>query len=467
MTVSQGADNHVDTRPEEYTSISLCTGYGGIEIALREAVRISTLCYVEIGVEVCEILVNLMEQELIDEAPIWSDLTNFPVDIFRDRCDILQGGFPCQPFSFAGKRLQENDPRNLWPSVARIIRGVRPSVIFLENVPGILPYYFDTIRPELSEMGYVVSEGLFSASVDGGAPQKRQRLFILAYSPGTRMQRRGMPQHLTDYLDELALSDHGGHLAAPIGRGQQGEIHDRGEDRENNPGQPERVRSARDASQPVADTGSERGEGRELYAGDEPEASGRGQTGASRSSGEANVADTEGSDARPAHQEGVRGREPEDEIGSRSSIIRRPEGELGDTSEPGLQGEEHRIPRDAPEPDAGLADSDSGLGDHEEEEVFPGGEPSESGSSFPLFPPEPNDARGWQWVLSRWPQLSPTYCKEGHDLQPDLSTLTRRVRGVVDGPATGLDKRLRAVGNGVVPITCALAFHTLGRGRIF
>ena len=378
----QGVDNHVDTRTEEYTSISLCSGYGGIELALRQAIRTRTLCYVEIGVEVCEILVNLMDQELIDEAPIWSDLTNFPVDIFRDRCDILQGGFPCQPFSFAGKRLQENDPRNLWPSVARVIRGVRPSVVFLENVPGILPYYFDTIRPELSEMGYVVSEGLFSAGVDGGAPQKRQRLFILAYSEGTRLQRRGIPRHLADYLDELALA------------GQQHQQLQR--------------RGLRPESQ---------GEGNEL-------------------------ADTEGIYSRSAHQEGVRGREPEDEIGSRSSTIRRPEGELGDTSEPGLQGEEHRIPRDAPEPDAELAE-------------------------LPLFPPGPNDSRGWEWVLSRWPQLSPTYCKEGHDLQPDLSTLTSRVRRVVDGPATGVDKRLRAVGNGVVPITCALAFHTLGRGRIF
>ena len=90
------------------------------------------------------------------------------------------GSPPCQPFSVAGAQRGEDDPRNLWPDTARLIRGLGVPIVFLENVPGILRYYFDTIRPELREMGYEVTEGLFSAA-ETGAPHKRQRLFILGY----------------------------------------------------------------------------------------------------------------------------------------------------------------------------------------------------------------------------------------------------------------------------------------------
>jgi site-specific DNA-cytosine methylase len=376
----------VDTCPDEYTSLSLCSGYGGIELGLREVVRTRTLCYVEIGVEVCEILVNLMEQKLIDEAPIWSDLATFPDDLFCDRVDIVMGGFPCQPFSNAGLQKGAFDPRNLWPSVSRVIRGVRPSVVFLENVPGILPYYFSTIRPELREMGYVVTEGLFSAGVDGGAPQRRQRIFILAYSEGTRLQRRGIPRLLADYIDELADT-----AGAELPRWLSGE---------------------------------EGGQGIPLS---EPAPQGRG------------LADA-GQQYQQLQRRGIR---PESEReGSELA--------LPDSSEAGRQ-----IRHDSPVwPSEGQTS-----------EPRPGQRGREL-AELPLFPPGPNDSRGWEWSLSQWPQLSPTYCKEGHDVQADLSAAPRGVRRVVDGSVSGVDKRLRATGNGVVPIVAALAFHTLGRGRI-
>jgi len=461
--VSQGVDSHVGTRPEEYTSISLCSGYGGIEIALRQAIRTRTLCYVEIGVEVCEILVNLMEQELIDEAPIWTDLTNFPVDLFRDRVDIVQGGFPCQPFSVAGLQKGTEDPRNLWPSVSRVIRGIRPSVVFLENVPGILPYYFETIRPELVQMGYVVTEGLFSAGVDGGAPQRRQRLFILAYSEGTRLQRRGIPRHLTDYLDELALFSDNGHLGSPIGRGQPGEVHDGGEEGENGAGQPERVRSARDASQQVAHTEG-RDVGKPIIQGSDGREAGVPSAGEGdgcfcREDGESTgLADTEcGATERCGYE--MEGTPPANQgTGHQRQRIRPDTGDGGDELAHAFISNDSRIFREGE-----LCESHEGGSRWERNAQTGSRQPTE----LPLFPPGPNDARGWEWVLSRWPQLSPTYCKEGHDVQPDLSAAPSRVCGMADGSMSGVDKRLRAVGNGVVPITCALAFHTLGRGRIF
>jgi len=82
---------------------------------------------------------------------------------------------------------------------------------------------------------------------------------------------------------------------------------------------------------------------------------------------------------------------------------------------------------------------------------------------LPLYLPGPNDHAGWEWLLARWPGLAPTYCKEGHDVQPEMPTTQRDIRGASHGAPTGVDRRLRAVGNGVVPAVSAKAFRELAR----
>ena len=131
-----------------------------------------------------------MEDGSLDKAPIWSDLTTFDPEPWRGRVDIIAGGFPCQPFSVAGRKRGADDERNLWPHVARLAERLGLPTLFLENVPGILRYYWDVIRPELQEMGYRVAEGLFTAS-ETGAPHKRERLFILAHTVIDRDRGRG------------------------------------------------------------------------------------------------------------------------------------------------------------------------------------------------------------------------------------------------------------------------------------
>ena len=161
--------------------LSLCSGYEGIGLGLKRLLpNLRTVAYVEIEAYACSRLVSAMEEELLDPAPIWTNIKTFPFREFRGCVDILTGGFPCQPFSQAGQRKSTEDPRHLFPYILEGIRECRPAIVFLENVPGILEYYFSTIRPELREMEYEVTEGLFSAS-ETGAPHKRQRIFILAY----------------------------------------------------------------------------------------------------------------------------------------------------------------------------------------------------------------------------------------------------------------------------------------------
>ena len=179
---------------EKLTHISLCTGYGGIDLGLKRAIgSVSTVCYVEIEAFVIENLVAKIEAELIDPAPIFTNLKTFPWKHFSGRVDILSGGFPCQPFSAAGKRGGDEDPRHLWPYIVDGIKRLgRPTVVFFENVEGILssklkgdqwsdpegtPILLHVHR-ELERMGYRATSGVFSAA-EVGATHRRKRVFIL------------------------------------------------------------------------------------------------------------------------------------------------------------------------------------------------------------------------------------------------------------------------------------------------
>ena len=163
------------------THLGLCAGYGGIELGLKRifhALRTVALCEIE-GFAIAN-LVAKMEAGLLDAAPIWSDLKTLPWKEFSGKVDILTGGYPCQPFSAAGKRLGKNDPRHLWPGIANGIRILQPRVLCFENVDGHISLGLREVIEELGELGYKATWGIFSAR-EVGAPHQRKRVFILAY----------------------------------------------------------------------------------------------------------------------------------------------------------------------------------------------------------------------------------------------------------------------------------------------
>jgi DNA (cytosine-5)-methyltransferase 1 len=174
--------NIMDVDHSTSPHISLCTGCGGIDLGLRRVIpSLRTVLYVEIEAFNAANLASKMQSNCLDEAPIWTDLKTIPVDGFRDKVFAISGGYPCQPFSFCGKRegTADKDGRHLWPYCRRAVRAIRPIVCFWENVEGHISLGLSTVVSDMEEDGYKTTWGLFSAQVDAEAPHQRKRVFIL------------------------------------------------------------------------------------------------------------------------------------------------------------------------------------------------------------------------------------------------------------------------------------------------
>jgi DNA (cytosine-5)-methyltransferase 1 len=191
------------------THLGLCAGYGGIELGLKRAIpSLRTIALCEIEAFAIANLVSKMEAGLMDPAPIWPDLKTFPWAAFRDRVDILTGGYPCQPFSAAGQRKGKQDPRHLWPWIADGIRLLRPQICFFENVEGHISLGLSDVIEDLAGMGYRTTWGIFSAS-ECGAPHQRKRVFIMAVASGLG-SAAGISGSLQRHERQSGESDDGG-----------------------------------------------------------------------------------------------------------------------------------------------------------------------------------------------------------------------------------------------------------------
>ena len=192
----------MDTTQKLPAVLSLCSGYGGIERGLSLAGFMHrVVAHVEIETFAIANLVAKMEAGQMDAAPVWSNLKTLPVEPFRDRVDILTGGYPCQPFSAAGKRLGEEDPRHLWPYIKEIIRAVRPVRCFFENVEGHISLGLREVISDLESLGYTTAWGIFSAR-EVGAPHQRKRVYIMADSSDPRSSRtRIESQHSNEIVE--------------------------------------------------------------------------------------------------------------------------------------------------------------------------------------------------------------------------------------------------------------------------
>ncbi len=186
---SSGAQmSDVDCTQELPTVLSLCAGYGGIERGLELAeYQHRTIAHVEIEAFAAANLVAKMEAGKLVPAPVWTDLKTLPAHCFRDRVDVLTGGYPCQPFSAAGLRKGTEDPRHLWPYIYDHVRTIRPVRCFFENVEGHISLGLRQVIDDLEGLGYATTWGIFSAS-EVGAPHQRKRVYILAHANSAGQQ---------------------------------------------------------------------------------------------------------------------------------------------------------------------------------------------------------------------------------------------------------------------------------------
>ena len=166
--------------------LSLFTGIGGLDLAAEWA-GFKTVGQVEIN-DYC----NKVLEKHWPDVPRWRDVFELTGKEIEESCgsvSLLSGGFPCQPFSCAGKRRGTEDERYLWDELLRIICDVRPKWFVGENVRGLLSIdagrTFGRILSDLAENGYCVGWLCYGAG-DVGAPHRRERVFIVAHPIGTR-----------------------------------------------------------------------------------------------------------------------------------------------------------------------------------------------------------------------------------------------------------------------------------------
>jgi DNA (cytosine-5)-methyltransferase 1 len=126
-------------------------------------------------------------------AESFNDITKTDFTPYANRIDVLTGGFPCQPYSTAGKRKGKDDERHLWPEMLRAIREIQPDWVVGENVRGIINWsngmVFNEIQTDLEVSGYEVFPFLLPAC-GVNAPHERYRTWFIAYSAKFRQQKR-------------------------------------------------------------------------------------------------------------------------------------------------------------------------------------------------------------------------------------------------------------------------------------
>lgn len=166
----------------DFRGLSFCAGYAGLDLGLHIAEpNYRTVGFVEREGHAAAALVARMEDQALGQAPIWDDLRSFDGRPWRGRVHLLTAGYPCQPFSLSGARRGADDPRHLWPDIARIVEEVAPEWVFCENVEGHLSLGFPDVVASLQELGYTTKAGLFTAR-EAGASHRRRRLFLLAHA---------------------------------------------------------------------------------------------------------------------------------------------------------------------------------------------------------------------------------------------------------------------------------------------
>jgi len=140
------------------------------------------VCAVEIESYPRQVLLQRQRDGILPKFPIWDDINTFDGKPWRGKVDIVCGGFPCQDISSAGKGAGIEGKRSgLWGEMARVVSEVRPRFVFVENSPMLTSRGLYRVLGDLAELGYDARWCVLGAD-DTGAPHRRKRIWILAYT---------------------------------------------------------------------------------------------------------------------------------------------------------------------------------------------------------------------------------------------------------------------------------------------
>ncbi len=168
--------------------VSACSGGAGLDIAVDRALGGLARCvlYVEREAFAAAYQGDQAAQARLAEAPVWSDVSTVPVDVLaglhrlaQKHPMVITAGFPCQPWSCAGKRRKRDDERWIWDDIAALLHEVRPGIVVLENVPGLIDGGLEPVLGTLAEVGLDAAWCVLPAAAVG-APMVGFRLFICA-----------------------------------------------------------------------------------------------------------------------------------------------------------------------------------------------------------------------------------------------------------------------------------------------
>ena len=184
--------------------LDLFSGIGGFSLGLESAGLVETVAFCDFD-KYCQQLLK----KNFPGVPIYEDVKELNYDKLKadgiDTIDIITGGYPCQPFSVAGRKKGEEDPRHVWPEMFRLVQELRPTWVIGENVGGHIKLGLDTVLENLESKGY--STRTFSISASSiGANHKRERVWIIANLADSQRKRL---EGLNEKSSPLSRKDQG------------------------------------------------------------------------------------------------------------------------------------------------------------------------------------------------------------------------------------------------------------------
>lgn len=210
---------------------SLCSGIGGFDLA-AEWMGWQNVFAVEKDKD-CQAILKKNFKELT----LYDDVKEFKGAKYKGAIEIISAGFPCQPFSLAGKQKGQEDDRYLWPEIIRIIREIQPTFFVGENVPGIISLALDQVLTDLESEGYSCQTIVVPACAVN-AVHRRDRVWIIAYSHAngemrrSRINERKSREERVQERDKIQFSGKSSELSSSISPDTTDDRHRRRESNE-------------------------------------------------------------------------------------------------------------------------------------------------------------------------------------------------------------------------------------------